>query len=187
MKKIVNSIVQILITFIQITFILLLIGIGLNYFNKFYKYSNTKKILSILTMTVLAFVLLLIYLYNGAPQSDFSLKSTFALLKTNEKATSITFGILGGSYIIGFFIIQIAKLLIDKKENLDSETKYYLIPLYATVVSILIIILGICASYIYANEIILQVCFGLIFGPVILGLNGVIYDYLLLSNIDEED
>ena len=109
------------------------------------------------------------------------------MLKTNEKATSITFGILGGSYIIGFFIIQIAKLLIDKKENLDSETKYYLIPLYATVVSILIIILGICASYIYANEIILQVCFGLIFGPVILGLNGVIYDYLLLSNIDEED
>jgi hypothetical protein len=185
--KFIDSIVQIIIRFIQITIVLLLIGIGLNYFNKFYKYSNKKKILSIVIMTVLAFVLLLIYLYNGAPYTDLTLKSTLALLKSNEKAISITFGILIGSYIIGFFIISIAKLLINKKENLDSETKYYLVPLYATVVSIVIIILELSFSYIYKNETIFLVCFGLILGPIILGLNGVIYDFLLLSNIDEEE
>jgi hypothetical protein len=185
--KFIDSVVQIIIRLIQITIVLLLIGIGFNYFNKFYKYSNKKKILSIVIITVLAFVLLLIYLYNGAPYTDLTLKSTLALLKSNEKAISITFGILIGSYIIGFFIISIAKLLIDKKENLDPETKYYLVPLYATVISIVIIILGLCASYIYKNEIIFQVCFGLILGPIILGLNGVIYDFLLLSNIDEEE
>jgi hypothetical protein len=186
MKKSIDFIVKLIIGFIKVTVVFLLVGIGLNYFNKFYQYSTKEKISSMLILMLSVFAILVLELYNEAYFMDFSLKTTLTLIRTNEKMISIATGVFLGCFIFGFIIIRLAKFAINRNSEILDEDKYILTPLYATAIAFLILIFSSISAYALNFVYIFNIGFSLTMGSIILGLFGMLFDVIIFSKSSED-
>jgi hypothetical protein len=188
MNRTFNAIIKLIVTLIQITIVLLLVGIGLNYYNKFANYSIQKQKKSLLMILIFITIVIIFSLYSDNYLVDFSIKNTINLIKSNGKYFAIGFGLLITSLVLGQMMIRISKSILKKQDaSLDKETIYELIPLYMTALSVFLLISSGIIALIFKYENIFVGIFILILSEILIGLLGMFFDLLIFSESEVEN
>ena len=186
MIKILDAIIKVIVTFIKITIVLLLVGIGLNYYNKFASHNIKNKLLSLFLLLIYISIIPTRFLYFESPILDFSINTTIRLIKENIQYYEIAYGFVFVSMIFGITIASLSKSLLKNNIEIDDEGKYFLIPLYMSGISVFLLLISAGIALALKNEYIFINFLWFILSVTLLGLLGMFNELCLYIILGQE-